>query len=400
MVEIGLVGKPNVGKSTFFSALTMHIVEIANYPFTTIEANRGTAYVRKKCPHLEIGKKCNPKKSVCMDGTRLIPVEVIDVAGLVPDAHRGRGLGNKFLDDLRQASSLIHIVDSSGRTDAEGNIVPKKSRDPMEDVEFLEMEISYWIANIIGRNWQRIARKIHAEKLKIEEVISEKLSGLNIGEGEIREAIERSDVSDNPAEWSEDDILTISHHIRNISKPMLIAANKADIADYDYLMDFVNRCEKKGYKAIPTSAEYELALKKAAKAGLIEYRSGDKNFKILKGGELSERQKKALQIIEEYLEKFGSTGIQDVIEYSVFNLLNMIAVYPVEDENKWTDKDGNVLPDVYLLPKGTTARDLAYKVHTDLGENFIRAIDGRTKKILGKDYILKDGNVIKIVVKK
>ncbi len=400
MVEIGLVGKPNVGKSTFFSALTMHTVEIASYPFTTIEANRGISYVRKKCPHSEIGKKCNPKKSICMDGIRLIPVEIVDVAGLVPNAHEGRGLGNKFLDDLRHADSLIHIVDSSGSTDAEGNMVPKGTRDPIEDVKFLDDEIAYWIAGIIGRGWDRIARRIHAEKIKVENVLAGRLSGLNIREKKIKEAIDKSEIGEDPLNWKENEILKLSYEIRKLAKPMLIAANKADKADYEYLRDFIKNCKSLGYKAIPTSAEYELALRRASRAGVIDYKIGDTGFRILKKEDLKERQKKALNMIKEYMENFGTTGVQEVLEYSVFTLLDMIAVYPVEDENKWTDKDGNVLPDVYLFPDGTTARELAYKVHTELGENFIRAIDGRTKKILSKDYILKDGDIIKIIAKK
>ena len=400
MVEIGLVGKPNVGKSTFFSALTLHDVEIADYPFTTIDANRGISYVRKRCPHVEIGKRCNPKKSICMDGIRLIPVEIIDVAGLVPNAHEGRGLGNKFLDDLRHADSLIHIVDASGSTDAEGNMVPRGTRDPMEDVKFLDDEIAYWISGIIGRGWDRIARRIHAEKIKVEYVLAERLSGLNIGEKEIKEAIDKAGIGESPLDWNENEILQLSYEIRRIAKPMLIAANKADKADYEYLINFIKKCDSMGYKAIPTSAEYELALRRATRAGIIDYRSGDNNFKIIKKDILTERQKKALNMIRDYLNKFGNTGVQEILEYSIFHLLDMIAVYPVEDENKWTDKDGNVLPDVYLFPKGTTARELAYKVHTELGENFIRAVDGRTKKILSRDYMLKDGDIIKIIAKK
>jgi len=400
MVEIGLVGKPNVGKSTFFVAATLHTVEIGNYPFTTIEANRAMAYVRKPCPHTEIGVPCNPKKSLCIDGTRYIPVELIDVAGLVPDAHEGRGLGNKFLDDLRHADALIHIVDASGSTDAEGNPVPKGSRDPYEDVDFLDKEIAYWIADIIGRGWTRIARRLEAEKIKIEVAIAERLSGLNINDKQVHIALSHLDLNEKPSKWSEEDILALAFEIRRIAKPMVIAANKADIADEDYLNRFIEKCRERGYDAIPVSADYELALRRAAKAGLIEYSPGAADFEILQEEKLSAAQLKALNKIREFMHKFGGTGVQRVIEHTVFEVLNMIAVYPVEDENKWTDKDGNVLPDVYLFPRGATALDLAYKVHTELGENFIRAVDGRSKRILGHDYELQDGDVIKIIARK
>ena len=400
MVELGIVGKPNVGKSTFFAAATLQTVEIGNYPFTTIEANKAIGYVRKPCPHLELGKQCNPKKSLCIEGTRYIPVELIDVAGLVPEAHAGRGLGNKFLDDLRQAEALIHIVDASGSTDAEGNPVPKRSRDPCKDVDFLDKEIAYWIADIIGRGWTRIARRLEAEKVKIEVAIAERLSGLNINDKQVHAALSHLNLDEKPSKWKEEDILALSFEIRRIAKPMVIAANKADITDEDYLNKFLQRCREKGYDVIPISADYELALRRAAKTGFVDYKPGDEDFKILKENELSAAQLKALEKIREFMHKFGGTGVQKVIEHTVFNVLQMIAVYPVEDEHKWTDKDGNVLPDVYLFPLGSTALDLAYKVHTDLGENFIRAVDGRTKKILGHDYELKDGDVIKIIARK
>jgi len=400
MVEIGLVGKPNVGKSTFFAAATMHTVEIANYPFTTVEANRGMGYVRKPCPHAELGVPCNPKKSLCIEGTRYIPVELIDVAGLVPEAHAGRGLGNKFLDNLRHADALIHIVDATGATDAEGNMIAPKTRNPYEDVKFLEKEIAYWIANIIGRGWIRIARRLEAEKVKIESVIAERLSGLNIGEKEVHAALNNIGLDKKPTKWNENDILKLSFEIRRIAKPLVIAANKADAADEDYLREFIKICDRNGYSAIPVSADYELALKRAAKAGLIKYNPGDGDFEIVKEEKLTRRQIEALEKIREFMKKHGGTGVQKVIEHAVFNVLKMIAVYPVEDEHKWTDKDGNVLPDVYLFREGATALDLAYKVHTELGENFIRAIDARTKRILGHDYILKDGDVIKIVARR
>ncbi len=399
MVEIGVVGKPNVGKSTFFAAITLHTVEIASYPFTTIEANRAMGYVRKPCPHVEIGTPCNPKKSLCDNGTRLIPVELIDVAGLVPGAHDGRGLGNKFLDDLRHADALIHIVDVSGSTDSEGNPVPRGSHDPMDDVEFLEKEIAYWIRDIIGRGWNRIARRINVEKIKVERALAERLSGLKIDEHQIRVAINKAKMDENAERWNDEDLLRLSYEILKIAKPMIIAANKADIADDNFLKDFINRAEKKGYKVIPTSAEYELALRRASKSGLIKYKIGSNTFEIVKDESLNSAQKRALELISDFLSRYGSTGVQKVLEDATFNLLQMIAVYPVEDENKWTDKDGNVLPDVFLMKKGSTALDLAYKVHTELGDNFIRAIDGRSKRILGHDYQLQDGDVIKIIAK-
>jgi ribosome-binding ATPase YchF (GTP1/OBG family) len=393
-MEVGVVGKPNVGKSTFFSAATLAKAEIASYPFTTIEANRGVMYVRAKCPHIEFDTQCTPRNSHCEKGTRLVPVEAIDVAGLVPDAHKGKGLGNKFLDDLRQASALIHIVDASGATDSEGNPCDVGSHDPMEDVEFLEREINYWIKGILFKDWHKLSKQIDMSGTKVERIFAEKLTGLGITEGMIYAALRDSDLGEKTTQWSEDDLLSLSHHIRRQSKPMIIAANKCEIASEENLKKLG---ELEDYIVIPTCAEVELALRRAAKGDLIEYMPGSDSFNIHEDKDISEAHKKALGKIQHILEKIGDTGVQRCVEDAVFKLLDLIVVYPVEDETHLTDKEGRVLPDAYLMKRGATAVDLAFKVHTDLGNNFIRAIDVRTKRVVGHDHELNDGDVIKIV---
>ena len=395
-MEIGIIGKPNVGKSTFFSASTLAVAEIAAYPFTTIEANRGVAYVRKPCPHTDFGIPCTPRNSLCDNGTRLIPVEMLDVAGLVPDAYMGKGLGNKFLDDLSRASSLIHVIDASGATDAEGNIVPPGTRDPALDIEFMEREIALWIKGIIEKGFQKIARQAQLEGMKIERALHERLTGLGIEEAEIHRALHNLDVPEDALKWGEEDMERVAFAIRKESKPIIIAANKADAASDEILEKLLNMKDR---TVIPTCAECELALRRADKAGLIRYSVGSSSFEILQPEKLNDGQKKALHRIQEFMDRFGGTGVQRAIETAIFDILDKIAVYPVEDENKLTDKEGRVLPDAYLVPKGTNARDLAYIVHTDLGDNFIRAIDARTKRVIGHDHELKDGDVITIIAK-
>jgi ribosome-binding ATPase YchF (GTP1/OBG family) len=396
-MQIGIVGKPNVGKSTFFNAATDAHAEIANYPFTTIDANRGVMYARKPCPCKEFNVKCNPQNSKCIEGLRFVPIEAIDVAGLVPDAYKGRGLGNKFLDDLRQADSLIHIVDASGSTDEEGNPCGLGSIDPIKDVEFLEKEINYWLMGIIKKGWTDIARRCEVEGKKIEKMLAEKLTGLGIREEHIHNAIKTININtDKPSSWSEEELLKLSEYVRKISKPMLIAFNKCDIAP-DNLLKKLEDIKKMDYKIVPTSAEAELALTNASKKGLIGYNPGNNDFNILKETELSKKQITALNYIKSHvLQKYGSTGIQRCIEESI-NMLNLIVVYPVEDETHLSDKQGRILPDAYFMVRGSTAKDLAFKVHSDLGEHFIRAIDARSHRVIGSDHILEDGDVIRIV---
>jgi ribosome-binding ATPase YchF (GTP1/OBG family) len=393
---LGIVGKPNTGKSTFFSAATLAPAEIANYPFTTIKPNRGVGYVRTPCVHEEFNVKDNPLNSICLDGIRLIPVEFIDCAGLVPGAWQGRGLGNQFLDEIRKADALIHIVDASGGTDSEGRICRPSEHDPLEDVKFLAQEITMWMASILKRDWPKIARTVESESRDLYTMLEERLSGLAIKRSHIFEATRRAGLNaEKPTAWSEEDFLRFVDTLRQIAKPMLLVANKIDIPEAGRNLE---RMKELNYHVISCCSEAELALRRAAEKQLIDYRPGDCNFKIDYPEKLTESQVRALETIrEKILLKHGSTGVQEAVNMAYFKLLNMITVYPVEDLEHLSDHNGRVLPDAYLVPYGTTARQLAYIIHTELGEGFIYAVEARERKRVGEDYILKDRDVISIV---
>jgi len=386
-IQIGLVGKPSSGKSSFFKAATMIDVPIAPYPFTTIEPNVGIAYVVKDCVCREFNVKCNPKNSICVKGKRYIPIKLWDVAGLVPGAHEGRGLGNKFLDDLRQAECLIHIVDASGRTDAEGKETIRY--DPCNDVRFLTEEIDLWFAGIIEKALEKFKRISKFSKADLTEILTKQLTGLGVKKEEIKEILERVGI---------EDIRTFATELRKISKPMIIAANKIDIPEAEENLKKLKE-EFPDLTIIPTSAAAEIALKTASKKGLIEYDGS--SFKIKDEEKLTEEQKEGLKLIEErVLKKYGSTGVQECLNRAVFDILDYIVVYPVANAEKLTDGKGNVLPDAFLVKKGTTLKEFAFIIHSDIGERFIGGLDVRTKKKLGADYVLKDGDVVEILFQK
>jgi len=393
---VGVVGKPNTGKSTFFSAATLVPVEIASYPFTTIKPNRGIGYIRSPCVCREFNVKDSPQNSLCLDGIRLIPVELIDCAGLVPGAWQGRGLGNQFLDEIRKADALIHIVDAAGATDSEGKTCKPGTHDPTEDVKFLETEITMWLTQILKRDWPKLARTAESATTDLLTLLENRLSGLTIKRSHIIEALRKTALNaEKPTTWSDDDLIEFLNVLRTVSKPMLIAANKIDLPHAE---ENVERLKKLGYTIIPCCAEAELALRRATEKKLIDYKPGDCEFTITEPEEMTDVQKKALQtILEKVLQKFESTGVQQAINMAFFQLLNMIVVYPVEDLEHLSDHEGRVLPHAYIVPYGTTARQLAYKVHTELGESFIHAVEAHEKKRIGENHILKDRDVISIV---
>lgn len=394
---IGIVGKPSSGKSTFLNAACRTAAKVGAYPFTTIEPNPGTAYVRVDCLCQEFGVTCNAKNSVCRDGVRFIPIEMLDVAGLVPDAHLGRGRGNQFLNELSRAEAFIHVVDTSGSLDAEGRDVEPGSWDPRQDVEFLEHELNMWLVQILQRDWRRLSRRAETEKMKISTLLGEKLSGLQISEVAIKQAIRDAELhTEKPTAWSDEELERFVQKLRRRAKPMVIAANKIDRPQAAKNLKLLR--ELTDEIVIPCTAVGEFVLRNLSEKGVIAYQPGASSFEMITPDKLGENEQSQLKRLQaEILDEYGSTGVQQVLNTTIFDVLQLIPVYPVEDAGKLSDHDGNVLPDVYLVPKGTTARSLAYKIHTELGDTFIHALDARTKKRLAENYELQANDVIRIV---
>jgi len=394
-VQVGIIGKPNAGKSTFFSAATLTMVPIANYPFTTIRPNHGISYLRTRCVCKELGLVDNPRNSKCLDGERFIPVDLVDLPGLVPGAAEGKGLGNQFLDEVRRADALIHVIDASGSTDSEGKLVSSGTHDPRDDVVFLEKELETWMLHLMTKDWDKIIRR---PNLTLDEAIvglADRLSGLGLRKLDIEGSLKVAGLGSKPLEWREADFAHLVRVLRKKAKPVLLAANKIDIPTAQPNLDNLKNVDP---LTIPVSAEAELALRRATEKEMISYKPGDADFSILDTFHLSIEQEAALTAIrEKVLAKFMSTGVQDCINSAFFRLLNMMVVFPVENPEHFTDHSGNVLPDALLVPRGTTLRELASKVHTELGESLLYGVNARNGMRLGESYEVKDRDVLSLV---
>jgi ribosome-binding ATPase len=401
-IIIGIVGKPSSGKSTFLNAACLTNAKVSEIPFTTIDPNKGVAYVKIDCLCQKLNIEDNPQNSICIDGKRFIPINLLDVAGLVPDAHKGKGLGNRFLSDLSKTDALLHIVDISGSLDKMGKRTGEGSNDPYEDVVFLENEINLWFTEILKReDWEKFLKNFSREKGKFIDELYNRLSGVKINKKQIINALKKADLENlNPNSWSENDLKRFSSNLREISKPFIIIANKIDkeIAEQKYH----ELTQKIDAKIFPCSALAEYVLREYSKKEIIEYLQGSDHFKIVKKDLLNQKEEETLNNIQEkILDQYGSTGVQQIINYAVFKIIDQICIYPVSDVNNYTDNDGNILPDCFLIKKGTTLIEFVRdKIHTELADKFMFGIDAISKKRLGENYILQNNDVIKIVTSK
>ena len=389
MISVALAGKPNAGKSTLYTAATMAEVDVGNYPFTTIDPNRGVSHVRTDCPCLDREERCDDED--CRDGKRYVPIELLDVAGLVPGAHEGKGLGNQFLDALTDADAILQVVDAAGATNAEGEPVEVGEYDPVEEVDFVEAEMDAWLTGILDRNWESVERKSRSPDFDIEAALTDLLTGFGATEHDVALVLRGLEYPDDPIQWTDEHREALAADVRARTKPIVLVANKADIAPEGN----IERLRGTDKPVIPATADGELALRRAAEAGAVDYDPGDEGFTVT--GELSDEQEAGLERLREVTAEFGGTGVQAALNEAVYGLLDRITAFPVQSETHWTDATGNVLPDASLLPRGSGPRDLAYSVHTDIGDGYLHAVDARADRRIGEDTELEEGDVIKVV---
>ena len=390
--NIGLVGKPSVGKSSFFNAATMNDVPEGAYPFTTIDPSVGEAYVRVDCAAPEFGETCTPNLGVCRGGTRFVPTKLVDVAGLIPGAHEGNGLGNQFLTDLNEADVLIHIVDFSGKTDIEGEAT--EGHDPRKDIDFLENELDMWYLGILETGIEKHETKYQGADAQIEVDLAEQMSAFKTNKDEIKQIILSLGLELDTETWDDADREELAREIRKRTKPMLIAANKMDTPEAQANWETITEDPAYDHLTfVPTSAHAEKALKTADEAGVVEYTAGEDHFEIV--DDISADQEAGLEQIREFIDEFGATGVQQSIETALFDVLGCIAIFP-GSANGSADEKG-VFRDCFILPEESTTSDFAYFLHSDIGDGLLHGIDCRSKRQIGAGHELAHRDVVEII---
>jgi ribosome-binding ATPase len=397
MIKIGLIGKTNTGKTTFFNSATLDTAEISNYPFTTKQPNIGNANAITLCVHKEFDVQDSPKNSRCINGWRFIPVDLVDLPGLIKGAWEGKGLGNQFLSVAAQSDALLHIVDASGSIDASGKIAEPGTGDPVADIGDIEEELVMWYLKLFEGNHDKISRAVNSGVDTIS-AIADVFRGIGVRDEHVRYALENNNLfgirfDDFGPQRSKD----FCWSLRDVSKPTLIVANKVDLPSASESFRRI-REQYKDMIVVPCSADAELTLRRAESRGLIHYIAGDERFEIKDQSGLNDKQKWALNFIrKDILGEYMRTGVQFAINVAVFKLLRMNAVYPVADANRMADKYGNILPDVYLMKSGATVEDLARDIHSELAKGLLYALDIRDGLRLPTNYHLKDRDVVSIV---
>ena len=396
-IKIGIIGKTNTGKTTFFNSSTLSSDGISTYPFTTKKSSISTGYANTLCVHPEFNVVDNPNNSRCEDGWRYIPIELIDLPGLIKDAWKGKGLGNQFLSIASQSDALLHVVDASGSIDATGKITETGSGDPVSDFADIEEELNMWYQKILEGNRDRLQKIIKSGDDHVD-ALTELYQGVGVKRNHVKEALKTSGLEEKDIEnYDMQDSKKFASYLRKISKPTLIVANKIDVEgagkNFERLRERYN-----DMIVIPASADSELTLRRAEQKNLIKYSPGSEKFDILQTNELNQKQKEALNFIQsDIMGEYMRTGVQFAINVTVFKLLKMNSVYPVASPEKLSDKKGRVLPDLVLLKDGATVTDLAKEIHSDLTKGLLYAKDLRYNLRVPTNYQLRDRDVICLI---
>jgi ribosome-binding ATPase YchF (GTP1/OBG family) len=396
-IKIGLIGKTNTGKTTFFNSATLSSEEISSYPFTTKSPVSGIAHAISLCVHPEFKIQDNPNNSKCLDGWRYIPIELIDLPGLIKDAWKGKGLGNQFLSIAAQSDALLHVVDASGGIDSTGQITEVGTGDPISDFADIEEELIMWYHKILEGNRDKVSKLIKTGS-DILDAITDLYRGIGVTKIHVKETFRATNLEDK--DFDDFDMVEtkkFASYLRKISKPTLIVANKVDVEGAD--KNFARLRERYNDSiVIPVSGDSEFVLRRAEQKGLIKYSPGSESFEIIKSEELNEKQNNALNFIKKgIMGEYMRTGVQFAINVAVFKLLKMNSIYPVADEKNLADKKGRVLPDLILLKDGATISDLAKEIHSDLTKGLLYGKDLRYNLRLPVDYQLRDRDVVSLV---
>lgn len=359
-MKLGILGLPNVGKSTLFNAITKAGAESANYPFCTIEPNVGVVAVPderlKQLGDLYHSKKVTPAV-----------IEFVDIAGLVKGASKGEGLGNQFLANIREVDALVHVVrcfENSNIVHVDGSI------DPIRDIETINLELIFADIEVLERRLSKQQRAANNDKKVAKEVAMLKRLIEHLEGGSLAISFECQDEDEEEC-FKINNLLT--------AKPVIFAANVSedDLADDAKNNEHVNRVRE--YAANNNSEVFIICAE-------IEQEIA----------ELDDDEKQM------FLEDLGlkESGLDKLIKasYSILNLMSFLTAG--EDETRaWT------------ITKGTKAPQAAGKIHTDFERGFIKAEVVNYKNLLelgslsaardkglvgmeGKDYVVKDGDVI------
>ncbi|KAK9382649.1 P-loop containing nucleoside triphosphate hydrolase protein [Kockiozyma suomiensis] len=383
---IGLVGKPSSGKSTMLNSLTDATAKTGAFPFTTIDPNKATGYLQIDCAcgRFNLQKQCKPNYGSCHNGKRFVPVMLLDVAGLVPGAHEGRGLGNKFLDDLRHADALIHVVDVSGSTDAEGKAT--EMYDALQDVEWLRGEILRWIEGNLKEKWGSIKRRHTSTKSTSVATLQNQFSGYGSTSAVVQRCLDRIKLVEPLEIWNDRTIHRMVSAFVDEKFPTILALNKIDHPNSDRCIYRISQ-KYDSEKIVLTSAISEVFIRRLVKQGFVHYEQGGGD--VITKAEDPEDLYHLKEITDERLQerintlrdmlfyRWGSTGVIRALQAAA-NALHLIPVFSVRNIHNFknSDSDDGVFKDCTLVKRGTHVESVVRRIMGDIPVAFIEGLGG------------------------